>query len=77
MTMGFPKDLKVIHLDFWGDSLIFTSREPIDQIHVHMTTQTKLQYTPPRSEELEIDLEGVIALSGKDFENPDITNTDI
>lgn len=42
-----------------------------------MTTQTKLQYTPPRSEELEIDLEGVIALSGKDFENPDITNTDI
>ncbi len=42
-----------------------------------MTTQAKLQYTPPRSEELEMNLEGVIALSGKDFENPDIENTDI
>ena len=42
-----------------------------------MTTQRKEQYTPPRSEELEIDLEGVIALSGEGFENPDITNTDI
>ena len=29
-----------------------------------MTTQAKLQYTPPMSEELEIKLEGVIALSG-------------
>jgi len=29
-----------------------------------MITQTKLQYTPPMSEELDIQLEGVIALSG-------------
>ena len=29
-----------------------------------MTTQAKLQYTPPRCEELDIQLEGVIALSG-------------
>ncbi len=42
-----------------------------------MTTQAKLQYTPPRSEELEIKLEGVIALSETGVENPDIENTDI
>lgn len=49
-----------------------------DQIHKFMKIiQTKEQYTPPRSEELEIDLEGVIALSGKDFKNPDIGNTDV
>ena len=30
-----------------------------------MTTQAKLQYTPPRSEELDINLEGVIAMSPK------------
>ena len=29
-----------------------------------MTTQAKLQYTPPMCEELDINLEGVIALSG-------------
>ena len=28
-----------------------------------MTTQAKLQYTPPMSEELDINLEGVIAAS--------------
>ena len=43
----------------------------------NMLTQTKEQYISPRSEELEIKLEGVIALSGKDLENPDIENTDI
>ena len=42
-----------------------------------MTTQAKLQYTPPRSEELEIKLEGVIALSETGVTNPDIENTDI
>ena len=42
-----------------------------------MTTQAKLQYTPPRSEELDIQLEGVIALSETGVENPDIENTDI
>ena len=31
-----------------------------------MIKQPKEQYTPPRSEELEIKLEGVIAVSGKD-----------
>ena len=28
-----------------------------------MTTQAKLQYTPPMSEELDINLEGVVAAS--------------
>ena len=30
----------------------------------NMITQTKEQYTPPRCEELDIQLEGVMALSG-------------
>ncbi len=34
-----------------------------------MTTQTKLQYTSPRSEELEVNLEGVIAASAPEYED--------
>ena len=35
-----------------------------------MFTQTKEQYTPPRSEELELTLEGVIAASDPKFSTP-------
>ena len=37
-----------------------------------MVTQTKVQYTPPMCEELDVRLEGVIAASGdpQDYDNP-------
>ena len=49
-----------------------------------MTTQAKLQYTPPRSEELDIQLEGVICASDvkggnsiNDWGNGGNTNDDL